>query len=146
MFQANGNPAGHVAEHGEAERAVAVHDVQPRTGGGGALLNAEAVRAGLAQLGVAPDRHGDQGIARLRGKVGEVGQALAVELRVVEPGDFRPRRSAITRHHSHRLIPDALAIADEPEVAVVQFLLERHGEREAETLDEILAAVAVINE
>ena len=96
-LQAGGDAAGNVGHDGETERAVAVGHVQPGALGIGALLDREAVRPELRELGVAPDRDTQDAGARLLIEVREIRHALPAEMLGVEVGDLRAGLRAIAR-------------------------------------------------
>jgi len=147
ILHADGEPARHVGQHRESARAVTIGHVQPRGVGGRAFHDRPIVRPELRELRIAPHRHAERRVARARIEIGEIRHALARKMRRVEIGDRLAGLCAVAGQHADRLRPDAaVGVAGEAHVAVVQFLLERNLERQPEAFQEILGAVAVVDE
>jgi hypothetical protein len=149
ILQADRQPAADVARENQARGALAGGGRQPAAVRIGALHDGEAVGRRLDELEILPHR-----------PVGEPALAARVHLRLVRhplAGDllgidiratFRvgDKPAIAPFHRLDRLGPQALPFARETHVPVLDFLAHRHGEDDAQTADEILLLVAVIND
>ena len=139
VLHAHRKPARHVAGEHQPARAASRDRIQPAALRIGPLLDREPIGRSLRQLEIVPHRPiGEQFLPRrVEGLL--VGDALSRKLvRIRRALQLPPPRRRL-----HRLRPQSVAFARESHVAIVYLLAHRHGEGEAEPVDEVLRVVAV---
>ena len=145
FFHIHRDSAGHIAEKSEAQRAFAFGDVQPRTFGLRAFLDDKALRVGLREFVVVPVGDVVDELLLRRGILIRVGNPLAGKLDGEHIAQVAGSNHAPANERLDRLRPHSF-IAAETNVAVNDFFAQRHGERNRQAFDEIILAVAVVNE